>query len=80
MALDEGIIAVRVLEGSFTHDTFLEFLRDELPRTNPYPGPRSVLMADNARIHHSDEITALIESYGMLLPVFYHPNPADKCI
>jgi len=30
LALDEGIIASRVLEGSFTHDTFLEYLRDDL--------------------------------------------------
>ena len=30
LALDEGIIASRVVEGSFTHDTFLEYLRDDL--------------------------------------------------
>jgi len=30
LVLDEGIIASRVLEGSFTHDTFLEYLRDDL--------------------------------------------------
>jgi transposase len=30
MALDKGIIAARVLEGSFTHETFLEFLRDDI--------------------------------------------------
>jgi hypothetical protein len=30
LALDEGIIASRVLEGSFTHETFLEYLRDDV--------------------------------------------------
>lgn len=30
LALDEGIIASRVLEGSFHHDTFLEYLRDDV--------------------------------------------------
>lgn len=30
LALDEGIIAARVLEGSFRHDTFLEYLRDDV--------------------------------------------------
>ena len=30
LVLDEGIIASRVLEGSFTHDTFLEYLQDDL--------------------------------------------------
>ncbi len=30
LALDQGIISSRVLEGSFHHDTFLEFLRDDV--------------------------------------------------
>ncbi|KAG1844915.1 hypothetical protein C8R48DRAFT_566237, partial [Suillus tomentosus] len=30
MALDWGIIAARVVEGSFTHQTFYEFLHDDL--------------------------------------------------
>jgi transposase len=30
LALDEGIVASRVLEGSFTHDTFIEYLRDDV--------------------------------------------------
>jgi hypothetical protein len=31
----------------------------------PFPGPRSVLLLDNARIHHSQEVTDLVHSYGM---------------
>jgi hypothetical protein len=30
LVLDEGIVASRVLEGSFTHETFLEYLRDDV--------------------------------------------------
>lgn len=30
MALDEGIIALRIVEGSFTRKTFMEYLRDDL--------------------------------------------------
>ena len=30
LVLDEGIIASRVIEGSFTHDTFLEYLHNDL--------------------------------------------------
>ena len=85
MALDEGIVAARVVEGSFTKQTFMEYLRDDvvrdalnihplyltnptikLPMTTPYPGPRSVLIMDNARIHHSPEIDDLVRGYGKL--------------
>ena len=31
----------------------------------PFPGPRSVLILDNARIHHAEEIEALVHYYGM---------------
>ena len=40
----------------------------QLPIMSPYPGPRSVLVMDNARIHHHDDITELVESYGEKLP------------
>jgi transposase len=33
---------------------------------NPYPGARSVILLDNARIHHSEQVTELVESYGAL--------------
>jgi transposase len=88
MALDEGIVAARVVEGSFTKQTFMEYLRDDvvrdalnihplyltnptikLPMTTPYPGPRSVLIMDNARIHHSPEIDDLVRGYGKLFPI-----------
>lgn len=82
LALDEGIVAAKVVKGSFNQDSFLQYLRDDvvsttlslsfvssthpsqLPVSNPYPGPRSVLVMDNARIHHSDEIDELVHSYG----------------
>ena len=39
---------------------------------NPYPGPRSVLVVDNCRIHHNDAIRQLIEEEArkscLLLP------------
>ncbi|KAH7919551.1 hypothetical protein BV22DRAFT_1022786, partial [Leucogyrophana mollusca] len=68
LALDEGIVAAKVIEGSLNRDTFLEFLRDDvLPITTPYPGPRSVLVMDNARIHHAEEINELVHGYGKFL-------------
>ncbi|KIJ95606.1 hypothetical protein K443DRAFT_108524, partial [Laccaria amethystina LaAM-08-1] len=41
LAVDEGIIVLRVLEGSSKHNTFLEYLCDYmLPLTTPFPGPQ----------------------------------------
>ena len=34
---------------------------NQLPFTNPYPGPRSVLVLDNCSIHHSEELQKLVE-------------------
>jgi hypothetical protein len=30
MALDEGIVAAKVIEGSFKRDSFMEYLRDDV--------------------------------------------------
>lgn len=33
---------------------------------SPFPGPMSVLVMDNARIHHGPEIQALADNFGTL--------------
>ena len=33
----------------------------QIPLTNPYPGPQSVLVLDNCNIHHSEDVHELIE-------------------
>jgi hypothetical protein len=33
----------------------------QIPLTNPWPGPRSVLILDNCNIHHSEELRHLVE-------------------
>jgi transposase len=37
----------------------------QLKRMNPYPLPHSVLVMDNAQIHHSAELIDLIEEHGL---------------
>jgi len=32
-----------------------------MPFTTPYPGPRSVLVMDNCRIHHGEDVRRLVE-------------------
>nr|GAT47063.1 transposase [Mycena chlorophos] len=83
LALDEGIIAGRVIEGSSDKATFLKFLEEDLlPVMSPYPAPRSVIVLDNARIHHSQEIRDLVASYGCrieyLPPYSPHLNPIEQ--
>lgn len=48
----DGYIAWDVIQGSWNTDSFNEFVqREVIPRTNPFPGPRSVLIMDNCAIH-----------------------------
>ena len=32
-----------------------------MPFTNPFPGARSVLIMDNCRIHHGEDVRHLVE-------------------
>ena len=50
---EDGFIAWDILHGSYTVETFNKFVKEHvIPYTNPFPGPRSVLCMDNAKIHH----------------------------
>jgi len=39
----------------------------QVPLTNPYPGPHSILVLDNCNIHHSDTVYQLIEIKACML-------------
>ena len=44
-----------LVQGLYNREMFNDFIREwVIPLTNPFPGPRSVLIMDNARIHHSE--------------------------
>ena len=75
----------KIVEGSVTADTFQEFLDEYLlPKLLPFNGinPKSVVIMDNATIHHVDSIVHTLESLGVLalfLPA-YSPdmNPIEE--
>lgn len=50
--------------------------------TNPFPGPNSVIVLDNASIHHNGEIRAMCSEYGVfvvhLSPYSPDYNPIEK--
>lgn len=51
----DGFVAWDLVRGSYNRETFNEFVHIwVIPQTNPFPGPRSVLIMDNAKIHHSE--------------------------
>ncbi|THU81199.1 hypothetical protein K435DRAFT_570954, partial [Dendrothele bispora CBS 962.96] len=57
----DGIITYDLIPGPVTSARFVQFLRELIPLTNPYPGPRSILVIDNCSIHHSEEVRKLVE-------------------
>jgi hypothetical protein len=56
----DGIIYLKILEGSFTTVTFGNFINELLDQMNPYPGPNSVIIMDNCRIHKALDILEMI--------------------
>ena len=63
-----GIHDVFIAEGTMNGDRFTKFVRIVLlPHLNPF-NPRSVVIMDNATIHHVDQIVHLVERQARLEP------------
>src|ERR1700761_3981432 len=60
ICLDEGVFHVNIVEGAFNAITYRAFISGLLDRMNQYPGPKSVIIMDNASIHHSAETLQMI--------------------
>lgn len=78
MAFD-GIVDVHITGGSVDGDRFCEFIeKNLLPQLLPFNGVngRSVVIMDNASIHHTERATALIEEIGAI-PIFLPPYSPD---
>ena len=43
---------------------------EQMPLCSPFPGPLSVLVMDNARVHHGAGILELAECFGMTSPIY----------
>ena len=73
-------IPVLSTEGTMNGERFSEFVRDVLlPHLNPFNGinPRSVVIMDNASIHHVDEVVDLIETQVGARVCFLSPYSPD---
>ncbi len=56
-----GIIECTIIEGSFDTELFFQFIKDLVTKMQPFPGPNSVIVMDNCRIHKAPEIREYIE-------------------
>lgn len=73
----DGLLVSHVLEGTVTADTFYEFFVNRLlPHTNPFPGPRSIIVLDNASFHRRHDLYPLCDALGVVL-VFLPPYSPD---
>ena len=80
-----GIEDIDICEGTTNGETFTRFLeRCIVPILQPFNGsnPRSVVVLDNASIHHSERIQQLIDATGALIRYLppYSPdlNPIEE--
>lgn len=62
LSLENGILHCEVVEGSFHPDTFALFIQNVLEHMEPFPGPNSVIVMDNSRIHKIPYIQELIRA------------------
>jgi hypothetical protein len=58
----DGILSVSIIEGSFNTESFTDFIDGLLDKMNRFPGPNSVIVMDNCRIHKADTIREMIEA------------------
>ena len=73
----DGYIGCKVVEGSVDMHTFTDFIIMEvLPKMNPFPRPRSVLLLDNCQIHKSELLRYMVERKGCVL-LFTPPYSPD---
>ena len=73
----DGILAVKIVEGSFTTALFKDFIDGLLDHMNPFPGPNSVIVMDNCRIHRAQSIRDMIEERSVIQ--HYRFPTADRC-
>ncbi|GBB88280.1 hypothetical protein RclHR1_14820005 [Rhizophagus clarus] len=73
----DGFIAADIIEGSCNKERFQTFILTQvLPQMNEFPNKNSVIVMDNAKIHHDEKLIESIEQMGCkvlyLLP--YSPD------
>src|SRR6266540_4189358 len=42
----------------------LKYINLQIPLMDEFPNPKSVIVLDNAKIHHSNELVEMVEEFG----------------
>jgi transposase len=63
----DGIILARVFQGSTDSTVFEDFIEQLFPLCSRWPEPKSVLVMDNASIHHPERIEQMCRDTGVKL-------------
>ena len=71
-----GFLHYEVFHRSYNTERFNDFIERLLPMMTLFPGPRSVLLLDNCRTHHSRELQERCDLIGILL-LFLPPYSPD---
>lgn len=78
----DGVLHLDILTQSWTSDEFRLFVDILLDKMNPYPEKNSVLVLDNASVHHFDDLREMVEARGRRLRYLpaYSPdfNPIEE--
>lgn len=72
----DGVILARVFQGSTDAAAFEDFVEQLLQHCNRYPGPKSVLVMDNASFHRTARLQRLCSEAGVKL-VYLPPYSPD---
>ena len=78
----DGLFPFLTVSGHVNTDIFLSFFaNDVVPTLGPYPGPRSIVILDNARIHQRYALFMLASRVGAIVlflpPYSPHLNPIE---
>jgi len=72
----DGVLLVRVFQGSTDSTVFEEYIEQLLPLMGRWPEPKPVLVMDNASFHHTERIEQMCHDAGVKL-VYLPPYSPD---
>lgn len=72
----DGWLDYEVFQGSFNADRFELFIERVLMNMNPFSQRHSVLLLENASIHHSEWVETMCQEKGVIL-IFLPPYAPD---